>query len=110
MWAPAWDAQIRVSLSNCGCISYRASFAADAGSQAEFVVPDLASGYDMEDVIAVADQCSYLVIGAEENVWSRGARDTQTRLAAAGGNDARFDHLPGGNEFAQSQRRTPTRS
>jgi Prolyl oligopeptidase family len=33
MWAPAWDDRIRVSVSNCGCIPYRESFAHDADSR-----------------------------------------------------------------------------
>ena len=52
MRAPAWDQRIRASVSNCRRIPYRDSFARDAGFQADFVVPDFASAYDVEDVLS----------------------------------------------------------
>lgn len=89
MWAPAWDDRIRASVSNCGCITYRESFTHDAGVQAEFVVPGFAVDHDLEDVVAAAEQCAHLVIAAQADTRSRGARDLAERLDAAGATHAR---------------------
>jgi Prolyl oligopeptidase family len=82
IWAPAWDQRIHVSVSNCGCIPYRDSFAQDAGFQADFVVPGFASAYDVEDVLAAARACRYLLIVGTDDVWSRGAADIAGELTA----------------------------
>lgn len=82
MWAPVWDQRIRASVSNCGCIPYRDSFARDAGFQADFVVPGFASAYDVEDVLAAARACRYLLIAGADDVWSRGAAEIAGELTA----------------------------
>ena len=61
---------------NLGCIPYRDSFAHDAGFQAELVVPDFASRYDVEDVLL------------------------------AGATHVRVDVVPGRHEFLRAQRET----
>jgi dienelactone hydrolase len=104
MWAPAWDNRIRMSVSNCGCIPYRHSFARDAGFQAEFVVPDFATSYDVEDVLAVATQCQFLIIAAEDDRWSRGAREIEARLRERRADHVRVHVVPGGHEFRGPQR------
>jgi hypothetical protein len=104
MWAPAWDERIRVSVSNCGCIPYRDSFARDAGFQAEFVVPGFAARHDVEDVLALAVQCDVLLVAAEDDTWSRGARDIEARLLQRGVGHVRLHVVPGDHEF-----RTPER-
>jgi dienelactone hydrolase len=105
MWAPAWDDRIRVSVSNCGCIPYRDSFARDAGFQAEFVIPGFASSYDVEDVIAVGDQCQYLIVAADDDVWSRGAARIRANLAERGSTHARVHVRPGHHDFPDESRR-----
>ena len=67
LWAPAWDRRISASVSNCGCIPYRESFTRDTGFQAEFVVPGFASNHDIDEVIALADQCQYLIMAADDD-------------------------------------------
>lgn len=104
MWAPAWDQRITVSVSNCGCIPYRDSFPRDVGFQAEFVVPGFAAAYDVEDVIAAADQCQFLLIAAEDDKWSRGARDIRARTAAERSNRTEVRIVAGGHEFPPEQR------
>lgn len=106
MWAPAWDNRIEASVSNCGCIPYRDSFAPDAGFQAEFVIPGFASRYDVEDVLATADQCAYLLLAAEDDRWSRGALDIRRRMAEAGASHVRVEVVGGGHEFLPPQRET----
>ena len=105
MWAPAWDDRIAVSVSNCGCIPYRDSFARDAGFQAEFVVPGFAARYDVEDVLALAGQCEFLLIAAEDDKWSRGAREIETRLSSRGADNVRVHVVRGGHEFQLPERR-----
>ena len=106
LWAPAWDDRITASVSNCGCIPYRESFAHDAGFQAELVVPGFAANYDLEDVLALSDQCATLVIAAEHDVWSRGASDIDARLRARGATHVQVVVVPGDHEFPAPQRQS----
>src|SRR5215472_359410 len=104
LWAPAWDQRIRASVSNCGCIPYRDSFARDAGFQADFVVPGFASAYDVEDVLAAARACRYLLIAGTDDRWSRGAADIAGELASRGLNHVTVRIRPGGHEFPAADR------
>ncbi|HEY0937402.1 MAG TPA: prolyl oligopeptidase family serine peptidase [Trebonia sp.] len=104
MWAPAWDQRIRASVSNCGCIPYRDSFARDAGFQADFVVPGFARDYDVEDVLGAAAACRYLLIAGAGDVWSRGAADIADALAARGHDHVTVRIRPGGHEFPAADR------
>jgi dienelactone hydrolase len=104
MWAPAWDQRIRASVSNCGCIPYRESFARDAGFQADFIVPGFASDYDVDDVLAAAKACRYHLIAGEDDVWSRGAADIADELAARGLNHVTIRIRPGGHMFPAADR------
>jgi dienelactone hydrolase len=104
MWAPAWDQRIRASVSNCGCIPYRDSFARDAGFQADFVVPGFASAYDAEDVLAAAGACRYLLIAGADDVWSRGAAGIADELATRGFSHVTVHIRPGGHEFPATDR------
>jgi dienelactone hydrolase len=105
LWAPAWDDRITMSVSNCGCIPYRDSFARDAGFQAEFVVPGFAAHYDVEDVLALASQCEFLLIAAEDDKWSRGAREIGSRLNAKDADNVHVHVVPGRHDFPLPQRR-----
>jgi len=104
MWAPAWDQRIRASVSNCGCIPYRDSFARDAGFQADFVVPGFASAYDVDDVLAAAGACRYLLIAGAGDVWCRGAADIASKLATRGKDHVTVHIRPGGHEFLAADR------
>lgn len=106
IWAPAWDERISVSVSNCGCILYRESFARDAGFQAELVVPGFASKYDLEDVLSISSQCETLLIAAEDDVWSRGAHDIQTRSLEDEVGYVHVEVVPGGHAFPTQQRQS----
>jgi dienelactone hydrolase len=76
LWAPAFDNRITAAVSNCGCIPYRHSYTHDTGVQAEFVVPGIAVGLDLEDVLALFGESSSLLISAgTRDKWSRGAED-----------------------------------
>jgi len=104
LWAPAWDERVTASVSNCGCIPYRDSFAHDAGFQAEFVLPDFATDHDLEDVIALATQCQFLILAADGDVWSRGAADLADRLEALEARHARVSIRAGEHEFPERER------
>jgi dienelactone hydrolase len=104
MWAPAWDQRIRASVGNCGCIPYRDSLARDAGFQAEFVVPGFASAYDVEDVLATAPACRYLLIAGADDVWSRGAADIGAELTMRNRDHVTIRIRPGGHEFPAADR------
>lgn len=104
LWAPAWDERITASVSSCGSTPYRTSFDRDLGLQAEFVVPGFASEHDVEDVVALAEQCRYLVIATTGDRWSRGVEEVRGRLAALGADHVRVELRPGGHEFARKTR------
>ena len=106
LWAPAWDRRIRASVSSCGCVPYRESFARDVGFQAEFVVPGFASEHDVEDVVALADQCQYLILATDDDRWSRGAESIRDRLARRGTRHARVEIRPGRHDFPRAVRAT----
>ena len=106
IWAPAWDQCIRASVSNCGCVPYRESFARDVGFQAEFVVPGFATEHDVEDVVALADQCQYLILATDDDRWSRGAESVRDRLAQQGARHARVEIRPGRHDFPPAARAT----
>lgn len=104
IWAPAWDDRITASVSNCGCIPYRDSFAHDAGFQADFVIPGFAGDYDLEDVLALATDCDYLIIAADDDVWSRGAADIRRELHTGGHGHVSFHTRPGDHSFPEVDR------
>ena len=104
MWAPAWDERIRASVSSCGCIPYRDSFARDAGFQAELVVPGFAARFDVEDVLALSLGCEVLLIAAQDDVWSRGADDIDRNLRHRGVEHVDVHRVPGGHEFRPAER------
>ncbi len=104
MWAPAWDQRITASVSNCGCIPYRESFARDTGFQAEFVVPEFAATYDVEDVLAAADQCRYLIMATDNDRWSRGADDIRRHLEGMGVHQVTVEVRPGQHDFPEAAR------
>ena len=97
------DQRIRASASNCGCTPYRDSFARDAGFQADFVVPGFASAYDVEDVLAAARACRYLLIAGAVDVWSRGAANIVDELTTRGRDHVTVHIRPGGHEFARKE-------
>lgn len=104
LWAPAWDARIRVSVSNCGCIPYRESFTHDTGVQAEYVVPGFAAHHDIDEVVALADHCNFLIMFAEDDRWSRGADWLQQRWAAEPQAHIQLETRTGGHEFPSGAR------
>lgn len=62
------------------------------------------SCHDVEDVVALADQCQYLVIATKDDRWSRGVEEVRRRLAGLGAHHARVELRPGAHEFAAETR------
>jgi dienelactone hydrolase len=104
LWAPAWDSRITASVSNCGCISFRESFARDAGFQADTVVPGFARDFDVEDILELTPECSYRIIAADEDRWSRGARALADASRRRGMQHVQVITRTGGHSFPREDR------
>jgi len=104
LWAPAWDNRIAASVSNCGCISYRESFAQDVGFQADTVVPGFARTFDVEDLLELTPECAYLIIAGDDDRWSRGAQALEVEARRRGIQHARIVRRPGGHTFPRVDR------
>jgi dienelactone hydrolase len=73
LWVPAFDNRIRVSVSNCGCSSYRYMLNAGSGVQNEFCVPGILGWGDLEDVICLMKATNLLILATNRDKWSLGA-------------------------------------
>ncbi len=104
LWAPAWDGRIAASVSNCGCISYRESFARDAGFQADTVVPGFARDFDVEDLLELTPRCSYLILAGADDRWSRGAPALADETRHRGMRHVRITARAGGHAFPREDR------
>jgi dienelactone hydrolase len=104
LWAPAWDNRIAASVSNCGCVSYRESFAHDVGFQADTVVPGFARAFDVEDLLELTPQCDYLIIAGDDDRWSRGAPALEAEARRRGMQHVRTVRRPGGHTFPRGDR------
>jgi hypothetical protein len=67
-------------------------------------VPGFAARYDVEDVLALSTESEVLVIAAQDDVWSRGAADIESRLRAKGTTHVRVHVVPGDHEFHPAER------
>jgi dienelactone hydrolase len=74
IWAPAVDARIRASVSNCGCVNYKQSFTHDTGVQMEFCLPGVLQFGDVEDIVRLVAPRALLLQATSDDQWSRGAR------------------------------------
>lgn len=73
IWAPAFDKRIRASVSNCGCVGFRASMERTIGIQAEFCVPDIANVADTADVARLISPRALYISATEKDKYSLGA-------------------------------------
>lgn len=73
LWLPAFDARVRTSVSNCGCVSYADSLTREVGIQMEFCVPGFVEENDVADVVKEFNNCSLLISATDDDVWSLGA-------------------------------------
>ena len=75
LWAPAFDARIRASVSNCGCVGYRASLERGVGIQAEFCVPGIVDIADIADVVRLIAPRALYISATDRDKYSRDARE-----------------------------------
>ena len=75
IWAPAFDKRIRASVSNCGCVGYRASMEKTIGIQAEFCVPGIANVADTADVARLISPRGLYVSATDQDKYSGGAQE-----------------------------------
>lgn len=75
IWAPAFDARIRASVSNCGCVGYRASLERGVGIQAEFCVPGILAVADTADIVRLIAPRALYISATEDDKYSRGAQE-----------------------------------
>lgn len=75
IWAPAFDERIKASVSNCGCIDYKASVIRETGIQPEFCVPSIMQYGDIEDVVCLVSPRALRIQAADDDKWSRSAEE-----------------------------------
>ncbi len=75
IWVPAFESRIKASVSNCGCIPYKASLSRQAGIQMEFCVPGILDWGDIEDIVTLIEPRSLLISATDQDVWSWGAQE-----------------------------------
>jgi len=75
IWAPAFDARIRASVSNCGCVGYRASLERGVGIQAEFCVPGIADAANTADIVRLITPRALYISATDRDKYSRGAQE-----------------------------------
>lgn len=105
IWLPAFDKRIKASVSNCGCINYKNSLQHDTGIQMEFCVPSIMKAGDIEDIVALVAPTPLLISAAEDDKWSRGARqiyDMNKSYFPEG--NLKLSVWPGGHAFTKSMR------
>lgn len=68
------------------------------------VVPEFAATYDVEDVLAVADQCRYLIMATDDDRWSRGADDIRKNLDAREASHVTVEVRSGQHDFPATAR------
>lgn len=105
IWAPAFDNRIRASASNCGCVNYKDSLHREVGIQAEFVVPNILSFGDIEDVVNLVAPRALYLSAAEEDKYSRGAKTIyQYCKPNFPGSQLKLRTWPGGHLFTEDMR------
>ncbi len=104
LWVPAVVPRLRAVVSSCGCISYADSLT--EGLQAETVVPGIhRDGGDLADVVSTAGpDAALLVLAAEDDRWSRGARELVDRVRPVLGDRVELAAYPGGHALTATMR------
>ena len=104
LWMPAFDARIKTSVSNCGCVSYADSFPRDIGFQMEFCIPGIAIDHDVASVVKNIKNCSLLISATDNDVWSLGASKLYELVKSNLGDMVELKLYEGGHEFRSEMR------
>jgi dienelactone hydrolase len=71
LFAPAFDKRIKASVSNCGSTTFKTMLAQNTGIQFDYVIPDFLKWGDIEDVVRLVEPCNLLILGTDDDRWSR---------------------------------------
>jgi dienelactone hydrolase len=74
LFAPAVDPRIKVSVSNCGCVSYKDSIEKRIGIQMESCVPGILQWGDVADVVRLMSKTDLLICASTKDKYSMGAQ------------------------------------
>jgi dienelactone hydrolase len=75
LFAPVFDRRIKASVSNCGSTRLREILAQNRGMQFDYVIPHFLTHGDIEDVVRLVEPCNLLILGTDEDRWSRNIED-----------------------------------
>jgi dienelactone hydrolase len=71
LFAPVFDRRIKASVSNCGSTRLREILMQKSGIQFDFVIPNFLAYGDIEDVVRLVEPCNLLILGTDDDRWSR---------------------------------------
>jgi dienelactone hydrolase len=75
LFAPVFDRRIKASVSNCGSTRLREILAQNNGIQFDYVIPNFLACGDIEEVVRLVEPCNLLILGADDDRWSRNIED-----------------------------------
>jgi len=71
LFAPAFDKRIKVSVSNCGSTTLKEMLSTNIRMQFDYVIPNFLAGGDIEDVVRLVEPCNLLILGTDDDKYSR---------------------------------------
>jgi dienelactone hydrolase len=75
LFAPVFDRRIKTSVSNCGSTRLKELLAQKTGIQLDYVIPQFLTYGDLEDVVRLVEPCNLLILGTDEDRFSRNIED-----------------------------------
>jgi dienelactone hydrolase len=75
LFAPAFDKRIKVSVSNCGSTTFKEMLTQNIRMQFDYVVPNFLAHGDIEDVVRLVEPCNLLILGTDNDKFSRNIED-----------------------------------
>jgi len=104
LWLPAFDDRIKVSVSNCGSISYSKSLTREAGIQMEFCIPGIMKEFDIKDVVESFQNTNLLILATNNDKWSWGAQELYDDVKPILGERIELSLYEGKHVFTQPMR------
>lgn len=105
---PAYDRRIKVSVSNCFCINFKSSILKNSKTRIamELCVPGILKFGDIEDIVKLIEPCSLLISAAEDDKWSRDAKEIYdyAKNSFVKG-ELKLKIWPGGHAFSKEMRK-----
>lgn len=71
LFAPVFDKRIKASVSNCGSTTFKEMLAQNIRMQFDYVVPNFLAYGDIEDVVRLVEPCNLLILGGDNDKFSR---------------------------------------